>query len=646
MIIDTLNNKFGFSAFREGQEEVVTNIVEGRSSAAIFPTGSGKSLCYQLSALHLPHLTIVISPLLALIQDQIDYMQSIEIDAVRIDSTLDRNQERDIMDGIRKGRHKILMISVERFKNERFRNFLSSIEISLMVIDEAHCISEWGHNFRPDYLKLPIFREEFNIKQVLLLTATATPKVVDDMCDKFNLNKKDIILTGFYRKNLKLIIKPVSISNKGQQLVDLFKEEANSPSIIYVTQQKTAENIANYLCGKGIKALAYHAGLGNEKREEIQNSFMSGQTNCIVATIAFGMGIDKKDIRRVIHYDLPKSIENYSQEIGRAGRDGNKSDCILLANASNVNVLENFVFGDTPELSAINTILNKIPFHAENWEIKISKLSSSTNIRLLPLKTLLVYLEMKGIIKPAFSYFASYRFSNILSEDDITSKFKGEKQDFIKGIFKASKKARKWTTVDFKAVYEENKSPRDRVVNALEYLDEKGYLQLEAKEMMESYTICKKEDEINIEILAKELYESFKEKELSEVQRIQKMIAFFESDKCLSVQLASYFGEELPFTECGHCSVCKSGKIDMPREHNLVDLSSMDCNEHCKEFITLFKEIPSYDLTTRFLCGITVPCFKGLKVNKLSAHASLESYSYMDVKTWLESNLLYHEIIN
>lgn len=637
MPINTLKDRFGFDAFREGQEKVVNNIIAGRSSAAIFPTGSGKSLCYQLSALHLPHLTIVVSPLLALIQDQIDYMQSIGIEAVRIDSTLDKNQEREIMEGIRSGKHKILMISVERFKNERFRNFLSSIEISLMVIDEAHCISEWGHNFRPDYLKLPIYKEEFNIKQVLLLTATATPKVVEDMCKKFFLSKEDIVLTGFYRKNLNIIIKAVSLANKNEELYNSLKDNPKAPSIVYVTLQKTAENLATYLCSKGVESKAYHAGLGNEKREEIQNSFMSGASNCIVATIAFGMGIDKKDIRRVIHYDLPKSIENYSQEIGRAGRDGNASDCIVLANASNVNILENFVYGDTPELSAISKLLNKIPFHSNIWEVKMTSLSSSTNIRLLPLKTLLVYLEMKGIIKPAYSYFASYRYSNILSDEAIAAKFKDEKKDFIEGIFSAAKKARKWSTIDFKSVYEKYNTTRDRIVAALEYFDEKGYIQLEAKEMMESYTIP--QQEVDITSLAQELYKSFKDKETAEVERIQKMIAFFESPDCLSVQLAAYFGEKLPFSSCGHCQVCNGGKIEMPKDKSLVKLSSLDCKEYCTEFIALFEEKPTSDLITRFLCGITVPSFTALKVSKLAHHGKLEAYHYKEVKQWVESHL-------
>jgi ATP-dependent DNA helicase RecQ len=350
------------------------------------------------------------------------------------------------------------------------------------------------------------------------------------------------------------------------------------------------------------------------------------------------MGIDKKDIRRVIHYDLPKSIENYSQEIGRAGRDGNKSDCIVLANASNVNILENFVFGDTPELSAIETLLNKIPFHAKEWEIKIKSLSSSTNIRLLPLKTLLVYLEMKGFIKPAYSYFASYKYSNILSDQEIADKFQGEKKAFISGIFSASKKARKWSTIDFKSVYEKYNTTRDRIVAALEYFDEKAFIQLEAKEMMESFTIC--QQEVDIPSLAKELYSNFKDKEVSEINRIEKMIAFFESSDCLSVQLADYFGEKLSFSSCGHCSVCSQGKIEMPRDHKLEDLSKLDYHSYCSEFIGLFEEKPSSDLITRFLCGITVPSFTRLKAKKLEHHASLESYRYNEVKEWIESNEL------
>jgi len=197
MIHQTLEKHFGFNEFKGGQAEVIKRIIGGQSAAAIFPTGSGKSLCYQLPALHLPNLTLVVSPLLALMQDQLDFLRAKGIAAARIDSSLSRDEERQIMAKVRLGECKILLVAVERFKNERFRRFLSGVPISMMVIDEAHCISEWGHNFRPDYLKLPIYQSEFNVRQILLLTATATPAVIADMCAKYHLQRDAVIVTGF-----------------------------------------------------------------------------------------------------------------------------------------------------------------------------------------------------------------------------------------------------------------------------------------------------------------------------------------------------------------------------------------------------------------------------------------------------------------
>ncbi|WP_256677079.1 ATP-dependent DNA helicase RecQ, partial [Pseudomonas sp. PICF6] len=354
----TLEQVFGYPQFRPGQEAAVSAVLAGRSAAAIFPTGSGKSLCYQLPALLLPHLTLVVSPLLALMQDQLAFLHRHGIAAASIDSVQRRDEASEVMARARSGELKILMISVERLKNERFRNFLQQVPISLLVVDEAHCISEWGHNFRPDYLKLPDYQRQFDIPQVLLLTATATPKVIADMQAKFAIAPDDVVTTGFYRPNLNLLVEPVRGADKRRRLVQWLGERAGQPSIVYVTLQRTAEQIAEHLSQHGIEAQAYHAGLPHEQREAIQRRFMGGQCNCIVATIAFGMGIDKSDIRNVAHFDLPKSIENYSQEIGRAGRDGLPSDCLVLANRDSLNVLENFVYGDTPELAGIRCVLD------------------------------------------------------------------------------------------------------------------------------------------------------------------------------------------------------------------------------------------------------------------------------------------------
>ena len=315
----SLNQYFGFNEFRQGQQQTIEQLLNQQSSLAIFPTGSGKSLCYQLSALHLPNLTLVVSPLLALMKDQISFLNSKGIYAASLDSSQTSEQSHTVMSDVRTGKVKILMVSVERFKNERFREFIKQVPISMLVVDEAHCISEWGHNFRPDYLKLPRYREELNIPLVLLLTATATKKVKRDMCERFAIAPECVVQTGFYRSNLDLSVLSVASQEKSQQLASIIASQQGA-GIVYVTLQHTAEQVAEGLARAGFNAVAYHAGLEDDKRWQIQDDFMAGKINIVVATIAFGMGVDKSDIRFVIHYDLPKSIENYSQEIGRAGQ--------------------------------------------------------------------------------------------------------------------------------------------------------------------------------------------------------------------------------------------------------------------------------------------------------------------------------------
>ena len=634
MLKKLLEKHFGFNSFLKGQEDVIHKVVEGQSAAAIFPTGAGKSLCYQLPAMVLPGMTLVVSPLLSLMKDQLDFLQGNHIPAARLDSTLSKSDYNAILESAKNGKLKILMIAVERFKNERFRSHLKKMNVSLLVVDEAHCISEWGHNFRPEYLKLPAYQKEFGIKQALLLTATATTQVRDDMCAKFNIPKNNVFVTGFYRNNLFLQITPTENSEKKLRLLQKIQKAPHDPTIVYVTLQKTAEDVAAFLCEEKINAHPYHAGMDNEKREQIQNKFMDGSLACIVATIAFGMGIDKKDIRRIIHYDLPKSIENYSQEIGRSGRDGKPALCEVLANRNNIHILENFIYGDTPEKKSIFQLLQTIKDNKGFvWETQTTKLANELNIRVLPLKTLLVYLAMEKIIRPKFTYFGEYSFKYITEPTNIISSFKEERKQFVTAVMNHCHTKKIWTHVDIQAILDSYDTDRQRILAALEYFEEKGWIDLESRQAVDVYDILNQA--FNIDDMAEKMYALFKKKESLEIQRIHKMVGFFESDACISKRLAGYFGEHLTKERCGHCSFCQSGKAVLPTTTELKPLSRFEYKKITAEFTQAVGQQSSEVNLTKFLCGIYTPVFSKLKIKQLPYFGIFESYPFLEVKNWI-----------
>ncbi|RKR07472.1 RecQ-like ATP-dependent DNA helicase [Kushneria sinocarnis] len=659
----TLKRVFGFDDFRGGQQAVVERVVGGRSTAAIFATGAGKSLCYQLPALHLPHLTLVVSPLLALMQDQLAFLERHGVAAATIDSTLTRDEVREVMQRARSGELKILMVSVERLRNERFRRFLEQVAISLLVIDEAHCISEWGHNFRPDYLRLPDYQREFGIPQALLLTATATPAVIRDMQERFAIASDDVVTTGFYRRNLELLVEPVAGDERPDALARWLAPRqppgAEEPTIIYVTLQQTAETLARRLTQQGLRVRAYHAGLDGETRDALQQQFMSGEVPCIVATIAFGMGIDKRDIRNVVHFDLPKSIENYSQEIGRAGRDGAPSRCLVLAGRDALGVLENFVYGDTPEPEGIRQVLEAIrqagQSETRQWPVVLNTLSRESNIRPLPLKTLLVQLEMRGLITPQLAYLAEYRLQYLIDPGELIARFEGERARFVALLVEEIPVARRWGTVDFERLYRAGQqagidASRARVISALEYFQQQGWLLLEGKRLTDVFEV--QAPDFDIEARTAALSEHFQAKERAEIERLNAMVALLESEYCLTRRLTEYFGDDYfaradTADRCGHCSVCHGRVARLPAPAPRPALTPADFDHLARPFIERHREqfatAPGVMRITRFLCGLSMPIFTPLKARQLTGFARLEQYPYGDVYRWVARQSAEHD---
>jgi ATP-dependent DNA helicase RecQ len=429
---ELLRLHYGFKDFWQGQERAIDNILQGRNVLVIMPTGGGKSLIYQLPGLVMEGATIVVSPLIALMKDQVDSLTSVGIPATFVNSTITLNEAKERLQGVAASHYKLLFIAPERFNSPIFLQELKNIKVSLFAIDEAHCISQWGHDFRPSYLRLKRAIEFTGNPVVAALTATATPEVRKDIIRQLHLQDPKTVVTGFARPNLQFGVIHASEGQKKDYITEAVRKANGGPGIVYAGTRSKADEIAQELLNEGVEAVSYHAGMDPGDRHWVQEGFMQGKVEVVVATNAFGLGIDKKNIRFVIHHNLPGTIEAYYQEAGRAGRDREQSFCLLLYSPKDRNLQEFFIKGDNPDPNIILEIYDTLlEMGGDRVLFTYAELSQMLSERVpeMAIGTALKILEKEGYISKTNEKSANAYI-----------RFLTDKEDVYKGLSARAKK--------------------------------------------------------------------------------------------------------------------------------------------------------------------------------------------------------------
>ena len=555
---ELLKLHWGYDSFRLGQEKAISAVLEGKSTVVIMPTGGGKSLCYQLPALVLEGVTIVISPLIALMKDQVDSLTKIGIPATFINSSISQQETYNRLESVKQGGYKLLYIAPERFYNEDFTKSLASIKVSLFAIDEAHCISQWGHDFRPSYTRLKRAVELCGHPPILALTATATPEVKEDIIAQLGLINPEMVITGFARPNLQFGVIQAKDAQKPQYILDCLKSLPEASGIIYVSTRARVDGLLEILLENDIEAAGYHAGMDQEDRKWVQNNFLENKVKVIIATNAFGLGIDKPDVRFVIHYDMPGTVEAYYQEAGRAGRDGKQSYCLLLYNSRDRILHEFFIKGDNPSVENIQEIYQTLlNFEQDSVMVTYAELAGllSENIPEMAIGTSLKILEKQNVIFRSKEKNSS-AFIKIISDFEAIKSALGKKAKKAADIVSLlEEKYRSQLLEGLNISLEEMAAvlnvKKDSLLRVIKKLAADNLAEYQPPFKGTEIKILKRLDRSELELDKKTL----KNKLNKAFEKLEKMEDYVFTLDCRQKYILDYFGD-FDSADCGLCDSC------------------------------------------------------------------------------------------
>ena len=585
---EILTRYWGYTSFKPLQEEIIRSIDEGKDTLGLMPTGGGKSITFQVPALAKEGICLVITPLIALMKDQVARLNSLEIKSVAIHSGMSGEEIDNALENCIYGDYKFLYVSPERLATRLFQGKVGRLNLSLVAIDEAHCISQWGYDFRPSYLKIAELRDYISEKvPFLALTASATPPVIEDIISKLAFRGKNILKTSFDRKNISYLVRKVE--DKGTYLVKTLKKAGGS-GIVYVRSRKRCKEVAEMLVANGVSADFYHAGLTNELRDKKQASWTVGETRVIVATNAFGMGIDKAEVRFVVHWDIPDSIENYFQESGRAGRDGKPAFAVLLYSPADKSRLTDTIRKKFPPIEKIKDIYEalcnylQVPLGSGKdnvFDFNMADFVSKYRLPVIETYNSLQFLQREGYMEFTEEINNPSRVHFIVSRDDLY-KFQVANESFdgfIKLLLRSyTGMFTEFVPINDEALSRKSAATRDTIYqylvklsayNIIRYIPGKktALVIFTEERLVRKALMISPDNYINV----KEKYEL----------RLEKMIEYADSDThCRSVFLLNYFGEESD--RCGICDVC--------RERNELDLSKYEFDLILDEIKTILED--------------------------------------------------------
>ncbi|MBX3044561.1 MAG: RecQ family ATP-dependent DNA helicase [Candidatus Kapabacteria bacterium] len=564
-----LKKYFGFDTFRSGQEEVISSVLNCNDTLAVMPTGGGKSICYQLPAMIMPGTVLVVSPLIALMKDQVDTLISGNIRATSINSTLPYDEINNRLARASEGYYKLVYVAPERLVNKYFLSLLQNMNISFIAIDEAHCISEWGHDFRPSYQNINKIFDFIPRCPVLALTATATMEVQDDIVSSLKMNNPKKFVKGFDRTNLSYHTEKVY--DKVERISEIVSGISDGSTIIYAGSRKRVEYFAEELRKSGIKAESYHAGMKVLLRNAVQERFISGKIKVIVATNAFGMGIDKSDVRNVIHVDYPLTIEAYYQEAGRAGRDGKHSDCWLLYNESDKDLPEFFIKSTYPVKKDVDKVLSEISSgftnasaaESENYNIPDPlNLANKLSMDFRTVKSIFGLLERNEVIARGYYHNSSEIF--IGTSKDRIHEYYANSSDERKAALEALLRSvnpdvfSRKVSLNIKDIIVKQSIPKsdfDELIKSMQMLGMVSYFSKSSEESYFLNNFIHSSDEINID------FEKIQKRCVHAIKKLDQVIRYGLTNDCKRNFILEYFNDDDFKGNCGRCSSCKSNKI-------------------------------------------------------------------------------------